>query len=107
MGRILRSKASSVLSEQWIEFEDDNGHGYAQPDHLIIEPSRVVIVECKLSQNDAAWDQLLLLYRPLIETIYPERESICVQSCKYLRHGRDKIVTDFSQLSHEVLWHVL
>ena len=57
----------SLLSGPWIEFEDEHGSGYAQPDHLVFGPGWAIIFECKLGWTPAAVVELQTLYAPLVD----------------------------------------
>lgn len=75
VGRWLREWAKTLPgvtlhSGQWLKFQDSSGPGHAQPDHYLVFPSLVLLIECKLKQNTCAEGQLLHLYRPLLEHLY-------------------------------------
>lgn len=55
---------------QWIEFEDANGRGWAQPDFILIGQRRLVVLEAKYTWVPEAMAQLDLLYRPLCEALW-------------------------------------
>lgn len=74
-----------VYQDLWLMFEDKNGTGYAQPDIFILEEKRIVIFECKLSQNSQAWVQLDRLYKPLLEFLF-KRPAIGIQVFQRMRH---------------------
>ena len=75
------------LHGQWLEFEDSNGRGYAQPDFILQGQDHVLCVEAKLSWIEAE-RQVLGLYAPLLRELYelPVRSVVVV---KYLRPGLD------------------
>lgn len=54
----------------WLEFEDESGFGFCQPDVVLVGEDRVVVVECKLTQTDQAEDQLELLYMPIVRLLF-------------------------------------
>lgn len=68
---MLRKEPGVTLlaDHRWIEFEDRNGHGFAQPDFLLGVRGREYLLEVKRSATGAAVEQLLLLYRPLVEML--------------------------------------
>lgn len=74
-----------VYRGQWILFSDANGIGRAQPDLFIVWPELILLVEVKLTQTDAASDQLLGLYYPLLNHIFGGRRVVLVQACHNLR----------------------
>src|SRR4029450_10699432 len=55
-----------LFHSQWIEFEDLNGPGYAQPDCFLELRSRIICFECKLTETLAGYSQLHSLYGPLL-----------------------------------------
>lgn len=74
-----------VLYNTWIEFWDSSGHHFAQPDILLCSQDQVICLECKLTQNPFAFDQLWYLYKPLLEKLWPRRRLYLAQVCKTLR----------------------
>ena len=99
VGRYLREKTKAkVFSEQWIVFEDAGGVGYAQPDHYIVFPEHVLLIECKLSQKQFAFPQMGLLYAPLLRHLYA-RPVVGVQACRNLRFRPDKYWVE--EIEHE------
>ena len=84
-----RMISSSLPSEaqlkhaQWIEFEDSNGKGFAQPDCYLVLRSRIVCFECKLTETLSGYAQLSKLYAPLLREIY-QRPIVLVLACKNL-----------------------
>lgn len=73
-----------LYSDLWLMFEDRNGSGYAQPDHFIIQPERLVLFECKLSQNSIAWQQMEQLYKPLLGHLF-RKPVVGIQAFKRMR----------------------
>ncbi len=57
------------MSSPWIEWEDDAGKHLASPD--LICPELRIAVEAKRTYTEAADAQLALLYRPLLEALWP------------------------------------
>lgn len=74
-----------LYSDLWLFYEDANGQGYAQPDHFILQPERIILLECKLTQVDTAWDQMDGLYVPLLRKLFRREEIIRVQAFKTMR----------------------
>jgi len=66
----LLDKGYDIYPSQWIEYEDANGRGCAQPDLYIVGLGQTICVECKLTQNTAGQRQITDLYRPLLERLY-------------------------------------
>lgn len=71
---------------EWIRFEDSTGKHYAQPDIFIVGEKRIWLIEVKLSQTPNAFAQMRLLYKPLLEKLFPEKDIVIVQVCKNLRY---------------------
>lgn len=63
------------LQSAWIEFEDESGLRWCQPDGLIFDlnAGRITIVEIKLSHTADAFYQLMYLYLPVIEAMFPRK----------------------------------
>lgn len=76
----------AVHYNRWIRFEDASGRHYAQPDIFILTESRIFLLECKLTQTEEAEFQLLYLYKPLLERLFPSKEVLCIQVCKNIRY---------------------
>ncbi len=73
----------------WFEFFDGNGYGYCQPDLLIIESDRVIVLECKLSDYYAGYSQIERLYKPVLRTTF-SRPVVGAVICKVLRSDAPK-----------------
>lgn len=71
VGAVLLSRSLSLLRSPWIAFEDDTGPHLAQPDFVVLQPCPVVF-EIKRTLTDAAWEQLRLLYLPLLKVLFPQ-----------------------------------
>jgi len=71
VGVAVRSlRIGTVLCGQWFEFFDANGHGYCQPDILIIRRDDVIVLECKLTEVEEAEAQLEDLYVHIVRRVY-------------------------------------
>jgi len=96
-GRLLRRVAPRALgfaeirSGQWIEFEDENGTGNAQPDHILVGSDELWIFENKLTYRREGWYQLLDLYLPLCEYVWPGLRKRVVLVCKNLSEGDEML----------------
>lgn len=56
---------------QWFEYEDETGTRYCQPDLLFPLSLRLMaIIEVKYTLVDRAFDQLLDIYKPVVEAAY-------------------------------------
>lgn len=112
VGEFLRNRGYSFRSGVWIDYEDDNGVGYAQIDHLLILPDRLCIVEAKLSQTCNAELQIRELYRPLLKLITGGGLIQGVQVCKNLYTEPQLPVRNIEEVlattSEEIFtWHFL
>ncbi len=92
-----------LFAAQWIHFIDANGAGYAQPDYFFVSQERVLCLECKLTQTSAAWDQLRLLYAPLLQKLFSRRVD-CVQVCKNLVIN-ERVVYSIKEAKDGDTWH--
>jgi len=66
--RALAAALPFALHGAWFEFHDASGRGYCQPDFIarFAFTSRVVVLEAKMSDLEAARWQLRGLYEPII-----------------------------------------
>ena len=85
VGRWFRRQAieGDLYLDQWIEFADEDGRGYAQPDIFIVGSHTILLIECKLTQNSGAGDQLEY-YATLLQYIYPRHQILKLQVCRNL-----------------------
>lgn len=95
-----------LFQKHWINFEDDNGVGWAQPDYFILTPDAIWIFELKLSQNSGAWEQLRGLYGPLLEHLF-RRDIVRVQVCKNLIEHDGTVVNSIDALGDGCTFHWL
>lgn len=58
-----------VLSQTWVRYSDAKGSGWACPD--IVIPDARIIIECKRTYTPEADAQLVLVYWPLVERLWP------------------------------------
>lgn len=68
--RELVKQFKGAQAGKWIEFEDQNGRGFAQPDLFFILRGEVVCLEAKLRWVPEGHSQGELLYKPLLEEIF-------------------------------------
>lgn len=62
--------AGELYSGQWIVFEDQRGPGgLVQVDHFVVFPAGVVVFECKNTETEEAYPQLMR-YAPLLGFIF-------------------------------------
>ena len=81
---LKRVMPNKVFHGQWLRYQDASGKHYAQPDLYTVFPDRVLLFECKLTQNDGARPQCLSLYAPLLTELY----SLPVISCQVFHNLR-------------------
>lgn len=93
-------------SGTWLYFSDENGPGYAQPDHYVVQDNRVLLIECKLSQTPRAWVQMRKLYKPLLEMYY-NLPVLCIQACRNLREDDGNIISSMVDLRDGLTWHYI
>ena len=104
----------SIQTGKWIEFQDRNGYGYAQPDFFVVKNSHVLVFEAKLTQCQDGYSQLTSLYCPLLEELC-SLPAVGVVVCKGLVNaGISRVVADFTELSEAIedgedllTWHFL
>ena len=82
---------------QWVIYCDGSGVNWAQPDIYLIMRNYILLMECKLTQSDAATPQLLSLYLPLLRKIY-NKPILCIQVCKNLRYVPKKMIESPQEL---------
>lgn len=58
-----------ILSQTWLKYSDASGEGWASPDLII--PRERLLIECKRTYTAEADAQLLLVYAPLVEMVWP------------------------------------
>lgn len=76
---------------QWFEFEDQNGHGYCQPDFVRVVDDAAVVLEAKLTWLPEAHQQIDLLYRPVLEAVF-DRQVVGVVVAKRLVAGMNAAI---------------
>jgi hypothetical protein len=67
----------------WIRFTDETGRHWCQPDGLLETPHGLVIVEFKYQHTVDAWQQLRLLYEPVVEVLHPGRPVAVLEVVKW------------------------
>lgn len=77
---------ANYLPSMWIKFFGAGGtYRWCQPDGLILdlERQRVTIVEVKYSHVALAWCQTFLLYRPVVEEMFPGCKVFCTEVVRW------------------------
>ena len=88
VGKAITSLLSNVHLGQWIEWRDDSGVRYCQPDVYHVASDRVVVFECKLTEVEEARGQLLGLYLPLLRIVY-SRATLGIVVARHLSKESD------------------
>jgi len=70
----------------------------------LLRPEGILLLEAKLSYRASAWDQMRLLYAPLLQHIFSARVD-CVLVTKYLPRCDEEVVVDPAALADGVVWH--
>lgn len=65
--RLLAEALPEAEYGVWWEFEDQAGRGWCQTDLVLVGTRSVLVLECKYSATDEAWEQLEGLYKPVLE----------------------------------------
>lgn len=81
---IGQAELDLVLSP-WLEFVDDSGRRWCQPDALILNSSRSkgTVVEVKYRHTADAWFQIWRLYVPVLEILLPGFRWEGLEICKW------------------------
>ena len=77
---LRRRTKSPILSQTWVRYSDQHGEGWACPD--IIIPEERILIECKRTYTREADAQLLLVYKPLVDRLWPGSWRMIV-ACKF------------------------
>jgi len=72
----LRGIFPQWCANQWIQFSDDAGPRWCQPDGYVDLGERVLLVEVKYQHTPGAWEQLRLVYAPLLEYLFGKPVAI-------------------------------
>ena len=72
----FRSLFPGWRANQWIHFSDASGARWCQPDGFADLGDRLLLVEFKYQHTAEAWEQLRLVYGPLLEYIFGKRVVI-------------------------------
>ena len=78
MKKFLDKLDVDFVHDKWISFVDLNGAGMAQPDFLVVKDDFVLLIECKLRESESGYEQMLSLYKPLVEMLY-NKPVYCLQ----------------------------
>lgn len=84
---LLAALGEKARGGVWLEFQDQNGRGYCQPDILLkLAPRTVLILEAKYTWTLEGHQQLENLYRPVVRAALGGRDWLIhtVEVCKIL-----------------------
>lgn len=70
VGKRLAKAWPNVVGHQWFRFWDREGPGFCQTDYYIVLPNQVLLIECKLTETPRGFEQIGLLYRPILSELY-------------------------------------
>lgn len=114
---LARALGSAAEHGPWINFQDKNGPGWAQPDFLIEFPfsDAILILESKYTWVREAYSQIEQLYKPLIQHIYNKPAfgivvaKVLTPDCRQLPIFRslDEAAIAACSEGKTVLWHWL
>jgi hypothetical protein len=71
--KLARALPRGSLHGQWFVYSADGRVGYCQPDFLLRGRSELAVLEAKLTDVEAAWEQLEGLYAPVLEACYSKK----------------------------------
>ena len=77
-----------LILNPWLLYHTRSGGptavNFCQPDCLFVDGSRVIIVECKLQHTNESWQQLRLVYEPVLRKAFSHSmEFALVEVCKW------------------------
>ena len=78
------SAPGQLLTSQWFKYEDQTGEHFCQTDVILVQPTRLVIFEAKLSHRPSAEFELRDLYGPVCRAVW-DLPQVHVEVCKYWR----------------------
>ena len=80
--KLAATVGGEYLDDPWIEFEDFSGPGFARPDGIFVHGDTAIVIECKLTECERAFEELRSLYLPLVREAL-DTEAVGVQVFKY------------------------
>jgi len=111
----LAKRLPQAIHGQWINFQDKNGPGWAQPDFLVefAFSDAMLILETKYTWVADAYGQIENLYKPLVEHIWRKPAfgivvaKVLTPDCKALPvyHSLDEAALAACGSGKTVLWH--
>jgi len=74
---------SAYLPSPWVRFTDQAGQHWCQPDGVLEMDSGLIIIEFKYQHTVDAWQQLRLLYEPVLAALHPGRPLSVLEIVKW------------------------
>ncbi len=96
--RVLKPSLLVHSPGLWIEYQDENGRGFAQPDHLVLGASWLMLFECKLGRTAAAAEELETLYAPLVYELWPDRKIYLIEAFQHPNGFIGETVHGFAEI---------
>lgn len=83
--RNIVDRGASLAVSPWLQFEDESGLRWCQPDAvgLYLAENFGVVYEVKYAHCSEAWFQIWKLYVPVLEKIYPGVRWLGCEICKW------------------------
>lgn len=80
---LLDRFGDKYLRAPWVEFVDETGKHWCQPDGLLQLAKHLLIIEFKYQHTIDAWYQLRQLYQPVVQVLFPDTHIIVVEVVKW------------------------
>lgn len=85
MRELPRRLGLPLTYHQWIEFiEEGEPKHFAEPEGWIELQNEIVLIECKLTGMPGGHEQMLELYKPLLEYLFPTKRIRCLMICRHV-----------------------
>jgi hypothetical protein len=92
--KLAKALPAGSLHGQWFVYSADGRVGYCQPDFLLRGRSELAVLEAKLTDVEAAMDQLAFLYSPVLRACYGRVPLLVVVSRSLARAPREAEVCE-------------
>lgn len=81
---LLDRFGDNYMGSPWVEFVDETGKHWCQPDGLLNLPGNtVLIIEFKYQHTIDAWYQLRQLYQPVVQVLFPSCKTAVLEIVKW------------------------
>jgi len=101
--RALAKALPAATHGQWFEYQNGSGKPeWCQTDLLLESERRVVVIEAKLTNLEAAQKQLTNLYLPVLRTAFPEKSVHSIIALRHVTHVPESVPI-YDRFS-EALW---